>query len=219
MTILTKQQSRFLKKIFESNFGKDFFLSGGTALSEYYLKHRLSQDLDFFTINQAIPFDSVKAEITKIIREDKMVVEDQITSDTFLRFILRTDGEILKTDFVKDVPIHFGEIKTFDQIRVDSLENISTGKLLALFGRADAKDFIDLYFILEKEKLIGFEQVLALAKQKDLGLQEIYLAEMIYKIEGIKIFPETIKAFARPEMVLYFTNLGEKILDKIKPTE
>ena len=27
---------------------KNFFLGGGTALSEFYLHHRLSEDLDFF---------------------------------------------------------------------------------------------------------------------------------------------------------------------------
>lgn len=219
MTILTDQQSKFLKKIFEGNLRKDFFLSGGTALSEYYLQHRLSQDLDFFTVNQNVPFNSVKAEIMKIIQQDNMIVEDQITSDTFLRFILRTGNEILKVDFVKDVPIHFGEIKFFGQIRVDSLENITTGKLLALFSRADAKDFIDLYFILEKEKLMGFEQVLTMAKQKDLGLQEIYLAEMIYKVEEINLFPTMFKDFKKEALVDYFKKLGENLLRGIKPSE
>lgn len=219
MTILTGQQSLFLKKVFEGALGKDFFLSGGTALAEYYLKHRLSQDLDFFTINQAVSFDSVKAEILKIIGQEKMAVENQVTSDTFLRLILKTEGEILKVDFVKDVPIHFGELKLIGQIRVDSLENLAVGKLLALFGRADPKDFVDLYFLLEKEKLINFEELITLTKQKDLGLQEIFLAEMIYKVEEIKIYPETIKVFDKQEMVLYFTNLAKNLLRKIKPTD
>jgi hypothetical protein len=27
----------------------DFYLTGGTALAEFYLQHRLSEDLDFFS--------------------------------------------------------------------------------------------------------------------------------------------------------------------------
>lgn len=56
---------------------------------------------------------------------------------------------------VKDTPIHFGKIKKIDNFRIDSLENIAVGKLLALFGRADAKDFLDVYFLLKAKKIIN----------------------------------------------------------------
>lgn len=51
---------------------------------------------------------------------------------------------------------HFGELQEFAGLPVDSLEDIAVGKLLALFGRADPKDFVDLYFLLAVEKRFDF---------------------------------------------------------------
>ena len=48
-TILTPKQLKFLElAAVEPKIVKDFYLTGGTALSEFYLHHRLSEDLDLF---------------------------------------------------------------------------------------------------------------------------------------------------------------------------
>ncbi|MEW6607226.1 MAG: nucleotidyl transferase AbiEii/AbiGii toxin family protein [bacterium] len=48
--VLTKSQKKLLKEIsLFSAMKNDFFLTGGTALSAFYLQHRYSEDLDFFT--------------------------------------------------------------------------------------------------------------------------------------------------------------------------
>ena len=48
-TILTERQRQLLNLLSqESYIQQNFYLSGGTALAEYYLHHRLSEDLDFF---------------------------------------------------------------------------------------------------------------------------------------------------------------------------
>lgn len=48
--ILTENQLKILEKISNDNFLiRDFYLTGGTALAEFYLKHRFSEDLDFFS--------------------------------------------------------------------------------------------------------------------------------------------------------------------------
>ena len=51
MEILTPLHKSFIRKFSESPFQKSFFLTGGTALAAFYLQHRLSEDLDFFTEN------------------------------------------------------------------------------------------------------------------------------------------------------------------------
>jgi len=218
MSLLTIEQKNFLQSFFQTYLGTEFFLSGGTALAEYYLLHRLSQDLDLFTSNQDLPFDSVNAEVLKIVSSHGLTIENQVTSETFLRYILASDENILKIDIIKDTPPHFGKVENREGVRIDSLENIAVGKLLALFGRADPKDFVDLYFLFEKEKIIGFSQTLILAKKKDLGLQEIYLAEMLSKSETIEIFPPTIKEYQVEKLRQFFTQLAEKLLLEIKPS-
>jgi predicted nucleotidyltransferase component of viral defense system len=67
MKILTKLQLNFLKAFFKTHLKRDFFLTGGTALAEFYLEHRLSEDIDLFTTNQEVDFTQVNAEVIKII--------------------------------------------------------------------------------------------------------------------------------------------------------
>ncbi|MBI3815671.1 MAG: nucleotidyl transferase AbiEii/AbiGii toxin family protein [Nitrospinae bacterium] len=59
--MLTSLQVRVLEKIYKadrySGIAKDFFLTGGTALSAFYLHHRESIDLDFFSMTDK-PFHS-----------------------------------------------------------------------------------------------------------------------------------------------------------------
>ena len=48
-TILNAFQIKTLLLFKTSGLTKKYYLSGGTALAEYYLQHRLSEDLDSFT--------------------------------------------------------------------------------------------------------------------------------------------------------------------------
>ena len=51
--ILTKEQQIILDELSKNNFLRDnFYFTGGTALSQFYLQHRFSEDLDFFTTQQ-----------------------------------------------------------------------------------------------------------------------------------------------------------------------
>lgn len=45
-SILTPQQKHALELISQTKIAKQFYFSGGTALSYHYLNHRLSEDLD-----------------------------------------------------------------------------------------------------------------------------------------------------------------------------
>lgn len=215
-TILTPLQQTFLKAFFKSYLGEKFFLTGGTALAEFYLKHRLSEDLDLFTIDQNLDFDFVNAEINKLAYQLSLTIGHQIASPTFNQYIFRQKEETLKVDVVKDVPIQFGKPKKVHGIIIDSLENITVGKLLALFGRAHAKDFIDLYFIFKKLQ-VSFQKIFELAKKKDLGLSEFYLAHMMLQIQRLEEFPETLKPFEKDQLVKFFLNLADKLFKKIKP--
>ena len=54
--IITPFQEDVLRAIFSIPEAEQFALAGGTALSEYYLGHRLSEDLDIFSFEaDAVP--------------------------------------------------------------------------------------------------------------------------------------------------------------------
>ena len=53
MSILSANQRKILEIISKDKLVCDnFYLTGGTALAEFYLQHRLSEDLDLFSENE-----------------------------------------------------------------------------------------------------------------------------------------------------------------------
>lgn len=56
------------------------------------------------------------------------------------------------------------------------MEELGADKLLALFGRAEARDFVDVHALARR---FGVERLLALAKEKDAGFDEYVLASML----------------------------------------
>jgi hypothetical protein len=63
--ILTSPQKHFLIEFTQSKIRNWFRLSGGTALSAFYLEHRFSEDLDFFSTDD-IPLEPISEFIESI---------------------------------------------------------------------------------------------------------------------------------------------------------
>ena len=219
MAINYALQDRFLDLFFSGRFAADFYLTGGTALARFYFQHRESVDLDLFSQNQQLDFSAVNLEIERIGRELKLITIKQVTTNTFLQFIFEdAEKNMLKVDLVKDIPVHFGEFKLEGKVRLDSLENIGSNKITAIFGRTDHKDFIDLYYILN-ETDFTFEYLVSLAKQKDLGLTDFYLANSINQIDQASQMPILLKPLDIKIYNEFYKKLSNDILLKIKPED
>jgi len=216
---LTPLQKKFLQKFFRTHLGEKFYLGAGTALAAFYLHHRHSEDLDLFTLDQDLNFDEVNAEIQKIARQGSLALKHHVSTPTFLQFIFETpQSEALKVDIIREIPVHFGEVKNFDGIMVDSLENIAVGKLLSIYGRFEGKDFVDLYFLI-KEKGFDFDTLLGQVKKKYPGLNELYLAGNIADVKLLPALPEVLKPFEKEAFVEFFQDLSRKLFQKLKPEE
>ncbi|MGI8755717.1 MAG: nucleotidyl transferase AbiEii/AbiGii toxin family protein, partial [Acidimicrobiales bacterium] len=63
-----------------------------------------------------------------------------------------------------------------------SLEELAANKLLALFSRAEARDFVDLA---ELEPVYGLDHLCRLAADKDAGFDRAVLAEMMGRADRI----------------------------------
>lgn len=186
--ILTTFQKELLKYIGSSPLGKRFFLTGGTALAACYLHHRLSEDIDLFTeepnaVAQALPV--IQAAPQNLASR----IEVSRTFETFLEvFVVSPNGERVKVDFAQDTPFRLKPIESSPWgIRVDNPLDISCNKLSALFGRAAAKDFVDIYFVVRQ--LYSFEQLLGEAQKKHVGLDNYWLAIAFQQVEKIDQWP------------------------------
>lgn len=217
--ILTSYQTQILRTFFASNIGKQFFLTGGTALAAFYLAHRQSNDLDFFTLEE---FDSLELEklLAKIAKETSADIKTKVKTAEYYEVYLENKKEdwVQRLDFVKEQPVVFGERTTVDGVTVDSLENIASNKILTIYGRLEPKDYLDLHFIL-RETDLDFSELFEKTKKKDTGLHEFYFANMVADVASLKHFPKTLKPFSKEELVNFYLELSEKILKEIKPID
>lgn len=215
--ILYPHQIQFLRLFFQSPFSKTFFLTGGTALSAFYLHHRYSQDLDLFSLKD---FDTLllRTTLSEIANKMNSKMTFHIRSESYNEIYLenRKSSWRQKIDIVKEQPKHFGQMSIIENITVDSLVNIASNKILAIFGRLDPKDYVDLYFILKKTEL-SFDKLFQLAKVKDGGLNEFYFANTIDDVKNLVTIPEMKVPFPKNKMVNFYQKLAKKLLLKIKP--
>lgn len=97
---------------------------------------------------QSLDHATLKSHLNTIANQLQSVYTPQTEAPTILTGFLKTDTESLKIDLVQDIPVHVGEFQVHQAIRIDSLANIGSNKITAIYGRLAAKDFVDLYWIL-----------------------------------------------------------------------
>ena len=189
-------------------------MTGGTALSRAYYKHRYSDDLDFFVNNDDDYLEQVK-EIFFRLREDGFFWDtevDFISAKTFTSFKVRwgRTEAVLKLDFVNDVAAHFGEIVKagiFD--RIDSLRNILSNKLTAVF-RFDAKDVADIREIALHES-VDWVQTIKDARQKAAGVELTYISDILTGMPQQEF--ETIAWIKKPEWDVFCEDINRIVFD------
>ncbi|MEO5643529.1 MAG: nucleotidyl transferase AbiEii/AbiGii toxin family protein [Bacteroidia bacterium] len=104
--------------------GLSFYLTGGTALSLYFLHHRYSDELDFF-LNNSPAFRKETSLAVEVIKQNFNEVEIAITDDNFLWLFLVDNNTTLKVEFINDFSFRAGEIiNTQLYYRTDNKENI-----------------------------------------------------------------------------------------------
>lgn len=180
--ILSALQKEIIQEFFRIT--DKFYLTGGTPLSAFYLKHRYSIDFDFFTSDE-IAFQNINTIIHKICKN--LAKKYSIITDTFyfkhINVIDNSSRELLILHFSYDITEQFNKIKNrFDNIIVDTLEDILINKICAILGRSEIKDLIDLYFIAQE----GYDilKYIPYAQKKNGGLEKEVLA---YCLNNIKI--------------------------------
>lgn len=211
MRVLTPFQIEFIRLLAESKIQERFFLTGGTALSEFFLQHRYSDDLDFFTEEEGniIPVLPVIEEINARLKGE---LEVKRNLRTFIEIFITRGKEILRCDFALDSPYRLAPTVLIPEygIYIDNKLDISCNKLSALFDRYDPKDFVDIYFI-DKE-IIAFDKLLIEAKKKHIGLDEYWLAASLVKIEDFDVLPRLIKPISLAELRAFFMQKAEWLM-------
>lgn len=138
---LYKLQDEVLKVVFDTEH--EFYLTGGTCLSRFYMEKRYSDDLDFFT-NQSPRYSFAVKNIKKALKE-KFDLVAEVESKDFTRFKI---SGLLQVDFVNDISFRYKEPRLNEEnYLLDTIENILSNKITAVIGRDNPKDIFDIYLI------------------------------------------------------------------------
>lgn len=185
---LSQNQKRVLEVFKETKESKEFYLTGGTALSAFYLQHRISKDFDFFTAqdNLVSPFSK---DLTNRLGRFGFKVKPTRQLESFSE-ILITDTDfqdkpnLVVVHLAKDSPFRFKQAEElYPGLKVDSLIDIGANKILTIFGRADLRDFVDVYFLTAVEKCFEFDDLVEKARKKDPGCDYYWLSASLKEIE------------------------------------
>lgn len=193
-SILSQNQKDFLTIISEDKLiCNNFYLTGGTALAEFYLKHRLSEDLDFFSENEFEPQD-ISVFLEKIKKVGKIEkVEFQQSFNRNLFFLDLADGDKIKTEFTYFPFTRIEKKEKIGNLYIDSLLDVAVNKIFTIYQKPRSRDFIDLYFILQKNKSLFLDDLIKKAQIKfDNYLDPIQLGAQYVKVKEVQDFPRML---------------------------
>lgn len=202
--ILTSLQQQILKALAAEKAFEDFYLTGGTALSAFYLRHRFSDDLDLFT---EIPGGVARAEalIRTLASSAGLQISFGRRFQTLFECTLSApDGSKVEMDFALDMPGRLQPVEPGKALgmSLDNALDISCNKLSALYERAEPKDFADIFFI--AREILPFDDLWKRARQKYPSMNAYGLSMAFFRVKGLEFLPRMIKPLTLEQLKSFF---------------
>ena len=189
VTFTPLQKQIFDKVSKDPVLSKQFYFTGGTALSAFYLHHRESEDLDFFSET-----DFEDARIEELMKNLSMSFKTiyRFTKKGGVRIFefVKNDKLLIKIDFNYYPYKRVEKGKKYQGIAIDSLRDIATNKLLTTNQRTDIKDFVDLYFLLKDFTI--WDLIYGVEEKFRMELDMVLIASDFTKVEEFDFLPKML---------------------------
>lgn len=203
--ILPLVQKKLLLRFRGKSFLKPFCLIGGTALA-LRLGHRQSVDFDFIS-RMPVTSELLKTlERNTALRATPLQIDEQTIT-------VRLAG--VKLSFFGKY--RFGFLKKPDQtayFKIASLEDIFAMKLLTVQQRCEMKDYVDIFYILEKSGMTLEKGILSAIKKFGGSFNGMISLKALAYFEGLSAGElETIRFLKKPPE---FELLKEKLKKAVK---
>ena len=144
---MPKKTEILFEKIANENDLEDFVLAGGTALA-IYIKHRTSEDLDFF-INKNIISNVIKRKIDTLIErlsKEYIITEIQNVENEQINYMF---GDVKVTFLASPLKL-LDDANSYKNINIASIDKIAAGKLYTILKyRIKSRDFYDIKYIMK----------------------------------------------------------------------
>lgn len=174
---LTPFQVEVAQLFFALPASEGFLLAGGAALLAHGLTTRPTRDLDFFAKQ---PGDVVRArdQLEEAVTAHGWAVERIRDATTFCRLVVHGPSDVLIDLAIESPPSQPAVVSVVGPTFAP--EELAGRKLLALFDRAEARDFTDVYLLAER---YGRDLLFAQAAALDAGLDRRFLAGQFATIQ------------------------------------
>ncbi|MBU1326680.1 nucleotidyl transferase AbiEii/AbiGii toxin family protein [Patescibacteria group bacterium] len=208
----TKEQKQFFNVILgESYFLNDFYLSGGTALNAWYLHHRESYDLDFFTDH---PFDYDK--IIRWTRQSEHALgytsvrfeDDYGFLMCFFRF---SGGTVLKVDFHHYASVTLKKGFVWRGLMIDSLYDITVNKFRTIATIPRTRDYVDYYCIFQHTTYPLKRLMSDVAKKFREAIDPLQLAKNFLKVVDCTDMPIMRIPFDQTAMISFYQQAAKQL--------
>jgi len=177
LTMLTHLQQQVAQIVARVLAAEDVGLAGGGALISQGLVDRLTRDLDYFGA-PGFALSDFASQIIGALVEDGLEVEVKRQAATFYRLAIKSADDETELDLAIDARLF--PLVGSNLGRVLSPLELAIDKVLAIFGRAEPRDFVDLATMVE---MFDLSELFDLARQKDPGFTPEAFASMSRRIE------------------------------------
>jgi hypothetical protein len=217
--IITPLQKKLLQGIASLQDTKHFYLTGGTALAEFYLGHRRSYDLDLFTAETGLVIHFSRTVEKSLALQSNCLIRPVRRFESFVELEAEGYGEKVQIHLAYDSPFRWGKpLQSEYGVNVNDYQDLIVDKVLAFFGRWTQRDAVDLFEIMRKEEI---DPLLDMAKEKDPGFDLYWFAAALVEVDR---YPDDIAKWPVDLIVEIdakilketFLELSREIMDRIK---
>jgi len=214
LSFLTKEQQIIYSEVAQNNYiRKNFYFTDGAALSSFYFHHRYSDDLDFFSETS---FDNqvIFTLMQEWSKKHQFSLQSRFVEVVYIFDLVFPKNIPLKIDFSYYPYKRIEKGSTIGKVTIDSLFDIGVNKIITVSQRSDVKDFVDLYFILQK---INTWDLIHGAKIKfRMEIEPFLLAADFLKVEDFTFLPRMINSLTLAELQSFYRkkarDLGAELL-------
>lgn len=171
--MLTPLQERVAEIIAGLEEAEGFALAGGAALIVRGDVQRQTRDLDFFGLTPTAVERLVPA-VEQALQAAGLTVHNIQRNPGFARLVVESAEDRTELDLAADARLFPAERGRLGPTLRG--EELAVDKVLAVFGRAEARDFVDLLAV---ESRYGLDRLCQLAVEKDRGFTPTVFAEML----------------------------------------
>src|SRR3989339_961140 len=212
-SVLNNFQKEVLAIFCKTVLAKKFYLAGGTALSEFYLHHRKSEDLDFFT-EEELDIKELERFINLVGKKIALEKVEYQHGFGLYTYFFYPKGETVKhkVDFGQYPFPLIEKPKRLAGLQIEALYDIAVDKAHTISVHPRLRDFVDLYFIFQEKKEWNLKDLLQKAFEKfGIKVDPLQLGESLFQVNKLEDMPVMLKSFNRQTMENFFLTEARKL--------